>query len=314
MNFNHFTFPGSDKKLDESFDLQIYKKDMGLNKKRVIPRFVNSKNYASSFGKQWNKFHKTQLDSYTNQPISLNRLKIAYGKDLRSLKGLKVLEAGCGSGRFTEILLDHGAELYSFDYSNAVDANYDNNMPNENLTIFQADIRKIPFPSEFFDVVICIGVLQHTPSTKESINELNRVAKKNCRIILDHYKFHIGHYFSLYFPIWFVIKNLNPSKQLRATDFLTKIFFPLHWHFRKSNLAQFILRRISPICFYYGQFNLTKKQLYEFSRLDTHDKNTDHYKRHLTYRSFKKIIKAGPYSSFEINSRGNGLECIAIKK
>ena len=28
-----------------------------------IPRFVKSDNYANSFGLQWNKFRKTQLDS-----------------------------------------------------------------------------------------------------------------------------------------------------------------------------------------------------------------------------------------------------------
>jgi ubiquinone/menaquinone biosynthesis C-methylase UbiE len=314
MNFNHFTDPGTNIKLDESSQVMTNLKKVRDNTVKSIPRFVESDNYAKSFGSQWNKFKKTQLDSHTKKPLSQNRLRTAYGKSLNNLNGLKVLEAGCGSGRFTEILLKHGAELYSFDYSNAVDANYDNNMPNNNLTLFQADIRKIPFSAEFFDVVICLGVLQHTPSTQESIKELNRVTKKNGRIVVDHYKFHFGHYLSLYFPTWFIIKNLPSEKQLQVTDFLTKIFFPLHWFLRNSKFMQLLLRRISPICFYYGQFDLSKDQHYEFSRLDTHDKNTDQYKRHLTLKGFHKMMKEGPYSSFEINSRGNGLECIAIKK
>ena len=78
-------------------------------------------------------------------------------------------------------------------------------------------------------------------------------------------------------------------------------------------MAQFLLRRISPISFYYGIFALDKQQHYELSRLDTHDKNTDHFKRHLTERGLNRIIARFNFEIYEINHRGNGLECIAIK-
>ena len=39
-----------------------------------IPRFVNSDEYASSFGLQWNFFRRTQLDSFTGLSISRDRL------------------------------------------------------------------------------------------------------------------------------------------------------------------------------------------------------------------------------------------------
>jgi hypothetical protein len=78
-------------------------------------------------------------------------------------------------------------------------------------------------------------------------------------------------------------------------------------------LAQFLLRRISPISFYYGIFDLTKQQHYEFSKLDTHDKNTDRYKRHLTEWRLNRIIAEFKFQTYKIRHRGNGLECIAIK-
>ena len=40
-----------------------------------IPRFIDSSNYAKSFGLQWKKFSKTQLDSYTKTNISKKRLE-----------------------------------------------------------------------------------------------------------------------------------------------------------------------------------------------------------------------------------------------
>jgi len=278
-----------------------------------IPRFVSSENYAAAFGLQWKIFRQTDLDSYTKKSFSKNRLEIALGQPLETIKGLKILEAGSGAGRFTEVLLNYGAQVYSFDISDAVEANYRNNMPHQNLTLFQGDIMDIHFQDGFFDISLCLGVLQHTPDSVESIRELTRVLKKGGKLVIDHYKFHPGHYLSLYLFYWFIIKRLKSQNQLKVTDFLTKIFFPVHWYFKDSSSIQFLLRRISPIAFYYGMFDLTKQQHYELSRLDTHDKNTDQYKRHLTERGLNKLIARFKFQKYEINQRGNGLECIAIK-
>lgn len=280
---------------------------------KSIPRFVDDKNYAISFGKQWNTFQQTQLDSFTGSPISLNRLETALQTSIQDLNGIKVLEAGSGAGRFTEILARSNSEIYTFDISNAIEANWKNNNKFNNLTFFQANIEDIPFKDNFFDLIICLGVIQHTPSSEKTIKELHRVVKPNGRIVFDHYKKHIGHYFSLYIPIWHIIKRLPKDLQLKTTNFLTKIFFPIHWAFRNSNLMQFLLRRISPISFYYGQFDLSKEMHFEFSKLDTHDKNTDVYKHHLSEKDLVLILKSIGITKFEISHRGNGLECIVIK-
>ena len=82
------------------------------------------------------------------------------------------MEAGSGAGRFTEVLLQTGAEVFSFDYSNAVEANLSNNGEKLNLHLFQGDILNIPFPEEYFDKVICLGVLQHTPDPEKAFISL----------------------------------------------------------------------------------------------------------------------------------------------
>src|SRR5688572_9064622 len=46
---------------------------------RFIPRFVPAENYASSFGFQWNKFRRTQLDSHTGLPLSRERFYFSSG-------------------------------------------------------------------------------------------------------------------------------------------------------------------------------------------------------------------------------------------
>lgn len=310
MDLKNFVCPQNKEKLLLSKNELISKSKKKYKLINDIPRFVDSKNFASPFGIQWNVFHKTQLDSYTGTTITEDRLREALGMPLKSIKGLKILEAGSGAGRFTEILLKYGAAVYSFDVSNAVEANALNNK-NINLTIFQASIAAIPFEENFFDAAVCLGVMQHTENSKESILEISRVVKKNGLIAFDHYKKHLGHFFSMYLIYWFIIKNLPIRYQLKITNTLTRIFFPLHWYFRKYNLIQFLLRRISPISFYYGMFPLSKQQHYEFSLLDTHDKNTDHYKRHLSLRGMHKLLKATKIKSYKITNGGTGLLCIA---
>jgi len=90
-----------------------------------IPRFFNLKNYAESFGLQWNKFRQKQLDSFTHTHISRDRLARLLGGDISIVKDKTILECCCGAGRFTEILLSEGAGVFAIDISSAVEANYE---------------------------------------------------------------------------------------------------------------------------------------------------------------------------------------------
>ena len=152
-----------------------------------IPRFVPCNNYADSFGLQWNTYKQTQLDSYTKTTISQDRLKRILGGSFELLPGKDVLEAGCGAGRFTEILLHNGANVFSVDLSSAVEANYDNCKSYQNYFICQADITNLPFTPETFDLVICIGVIQHTPNPEKTIEALSSYVKPGGVLVIDHY-------------------------------------------------------------------------------------------------------------------------------
>src|SRR5688572_33426799 len=111
---------------------------------RGVPRFVSSDDYAAAFGWQWTHFRKSQLDSHTGTRISRDRLTRCLGGSLSIVRGKTVLEAGCGAGRFTEILLDAGARVFAADLSAAVEANYDNCGRTPDYFVCQADIRGLP--------------------------------------------------------------------------------------------------------------------------------------------------------------------------
>jgi SAM-dependent methyltransferase len=88
------------------------------------------------------------------------------------------------------VILDRtSANLYSLDYSNAVEANLANNGEARagRLHLVQASIYDMPFPDGSFDKVFCMGVLQHTPSFEDSVRALVRKAKHGGEIVVDFY-------------------------------------------------------------------------------------------------------------------------------
>ena len=159
--------------------------------KNNIPRFCSEDNYSESFGYQWNKFHNIQLDSFCDIDLSHNRFWAETNWDPKSLDNLNVLEVGSGAGRFSEVFLNSTkCNLYSIDYSNAVEANLRNNHKfNSRLILSQASIYEIPFKDNSFDKVFCFGVLQHTPSFRKSISALVSKVKKNGEIVVDFYPY-----------------------------------------------------------------------------------------------------------------------------
>ena len=154
---------------------------------RGIPRFVPATTYASGFGYQWQRYPKTELDSYTGQHHSRERLERCLGGPVRTLKGKVVLECGAGAGRFTELLVDECEALVSLDLSSAVEANLRNCSGRKPYLLLQADINQSPIPAGTFDVVVCLGVIQHTPSPEQTIASLAQHLKPNGLLVIDHY-------------------------------------------------------------------------------------------------------------------------------
>ena len=284
-----------------------------------IPRFVPENNYANAFGEQWNRFPKIQLDSYNGQNLSETRLARCMRGHLADLKGKMVLEVGSGAGRFTEILLKHGAIVHSLDYSIAVDANRLNNGQHENLTLVQADIRRIPFPKASYDYVVCLGVIQHTPNSEESINCLWEMVKPGGHLVIDHYRWNLG--LILPPPIggaeslyrWLILK-LPMKFRFKAVKSITDFWFPVHWLFRKYSLIQRILVRLSPVHFYYPQFEFPDRQTYyELALLDTYDGTTDFYKHYRNESQIEKFLEKIGAKDIEITVGGNGIEAFCRK-
>jgi len=156
-----------------------------------VARIADLENYTESFGVQWNRFDKTQLDSERDGlALSYNRFFAETGWCPNDLAGKDILEVGSGAGRFSRVVLEHTrAELYSVDYSDAVSANFNNNGPiaPDRFQLFQASIYEMPFPDDSFDKVFCFGVLQHTPDFESSVRALISKTKPDGEVVVDFY-------------------------------------------------------------------------------------------------------------------------------
>lgn len=138
-----------------------------------VPRFVASERYAGSFGVEWNRHPRTQLDRANGTSISRARFTRVCGRPPEALAGRRVLEAGCGMGRFLDVVAGGGAETWGADLSLAVNPAYENTRDRPSCQVVQADLHELPFGADF-DFIYSIGVLHHTPDAEAAFVSLTR--------------------------------------------------------------------------------------------------------------------------------------------
>lgn len=195
---------------------------------RGIPRFVPQDHYTQAFGYQWLQHAKTQYDSFTGMPVSENRIRIET-KWPAETPGEKILEIGSGSGRFTEQLLKKKAFIASFDASVAVEANYASHGNNPSVLIVQADIYTLPFKDGYFDKLVCIGVLQHTPNPKESIAAIVKKVRSGGHCVMDIYRRHAWyrHMWNTRFWARPFVRGMQPERLYALCSRYINLMWPL---------------------------------------------------------------------------------------
>ncbi|HEY2971166.1 MAG TPA: class I SAM-dependent methyltransferase [Pyrinomonadaceae bacterium] len=280
-----------------------------------IPRFVSSENYASAFGIQWNAFKKTLLDSYNGTTIFRDRLTGCLGGSLDVVRGKRVLEVGCGAGPFTEVLLSAGAFVFASDLSNAVEANQENCGQSSSYFVCQADLRHLPVQPAAFDVVLCLGVVQHTPDPEATIAALAGYVKPGGLLVIDHYGPHYPYPISrrILRPLLLLLPSAFST---RVTLFLARALLRLHkltWNQRRGvwRLRRF-LQNHSPLVDHFDDFpQLGTELLGEWSVVNTHDTLTDRYKHLRSVEEIANCLAACGLIEIEAYYGGNGVEARA---
>ncbi len=271
-----------------------------------IPRFVGDDNYARGFGFQWHVHRKTQIDKFNGTSISRDRFYACTGWAREELSGLSIIEAGCGAGRFTEIMLDAGLEVFSVDYSNAVDACHENHGSHPNLHLIQGDICRLPFAAESFDRVFCFGVLQHTPDVRRSFDSLARMVKAGGKIAVDVYPKTIKA--MLHYPRYLlrpIAKRLAPSVLYRIVKRAVPILFPISMGLKRIPLFGRYLFPLIPIANYWRDLPLNRDELREWSVIDTFDWLGSWYDQPQTASTLRSWLEEGRLVDCQVEKVGS---------
>ena len=274
-----------------------------------IARFVESDNYAQAFGLQWKSFAKIQLDSYNKSHISLERLERCLGCKVEDIKNKTLLEVGCGAGRFTEHLVRGGANVHSVDLSIAVEVNKINAGDAPNHVVAQANVYALPFAMQSFDVVMCLGVIQHTPDPEKTIDALWSMVKPGGMLVIDHYTFDWMYYLKPILIYRAFLRRMQPERSKKIVESIVRFFFPLHWKYRNSKLMTLLLNRISPCYVYIKTFpEMDYDFHFELTRLDTYDGLTDYYKHLRSEKQIEEKLKSLGAKNIKVWKGGNGVE------
>jgi SAM-dependent methyltransferase len=206
-----------------------------------VLRLVDSEHYSGSFGYQWNRFARTQLDSANHTTRSRDAFLEKTGWTLDQLRGKRVLDAGCGMGRFAEICAEAGADVHAVDLSSAVDAAAENLRPRTNVTVYQADLMRLPFPPGSFDFVYSIGVLHHTPDTRRAFMSLVPLVRPGGQIAIWVYEARLRLSMAGA-EVWRLVTSRLPQRTLLG---LCRAAVPFY-HVHRLPVVGFVTRRVLP--------------------------------------------------------------------
>jgi ubiquinone/menaquinone biosynthesis C-methylase UbiE len=97
----------------------------------------------------------------------------------------KLLDLGCGQGHFTNSIKKHfpNCEVFGLDYSiSAIDYAHSNF---ENIDFVVADAYHLPYPPDFFDVIVLNNIWEHVFDPLNLLKSISRVLKTSGQLIIS---------------------------------------------------------------------------------------------------------------------------------
>jgi SAM-dependent methyltransferase len=274
-----------------------------------IPRYVETVDYADTFGAQWQRYRRVQLDSETGKSISRDRLFRGTRWTPEELEGELVLEVGCGAGRFTEVLLAAGARVVAVDATTAVDACRETCGDHPRLSLVQADLFRLPFRPASFDRVFCYGVLQHTPDPERAFRTIVEFVRPGGLIAADVYRHQefVDRWTAK--RIWRPLTTRMPPGLLRRIiEWYIPRWLPIDNKLKSvPGLGRFLVA-VVPCWNPRGLLELTWEEEVAWTTLDTFDALAPKYDRPQSLEDVRAWCERLDLEDVDVHYGGNGIE------
>jgi SAM-dependent methyltransferase len=171
-----------------------------------------------SFGEEWKAFHGFSEEDIKR--IGDQYFDIVTPQMLND--SMKVVDIGCGSGRFIKYLKGRYAHITGVDPSQAVFAASELIGKEEQVELVQASTDNIPFADGHFDFGYSVGVLHHIPDTKKALNDsIKKIRSGGYFLVYLYYNLDNKPY---YFKIIFYLSNLIRIVVSKMPSWLKKGF------------------------------------------------------------------------------------------
>jgi 2-polyprenyl-6-hydroxyphenyl methylase/3-demethylubiquinone-9 3-methyltransferase len=124
-----------------------------------------------------------QFDARMNRYEVSKRLRLVFEEALRDedLAGRELLDAGCGTGLFSQVAEERGAIVTSVDVGESLLAEVAKKSHSRRIV---GSVMDLPFPDRSFDVVICTEVIEHTVDPRRGVTEVARVLRPGGTLVL----------------------------------------------------------------------------------------------------------------------------------
>jgi ubiquinone/menaquinone biosynthesis C-methylase UbiE len=131
------------------------------------------------------------------------------------VRGVEVLEAGCGTGLILKELATLATRAEGVDISEGMLEK----ARERGLTVHKASVTDLPFKDGSFDTVVSFKVLAHVPDLPKAIEEMARVTRPGGHLVLEFYNKASWRY---------LVKRLKPAQKVADGTFDTEVHTAYH--------------------------------------------------------------------------------------
>jgi len=153
---------------------------------------------GSSYGFVWKGFWRGMFDRKNVFGLSFEDAGSYFlgslGLEKSDLKNLKVLDAGTGSGRIPFAIAGWGCDVYAVDVHESLPVIAEQFTQWPRVRFIQADLMKLPFKDQVFDIVWSSGVLMITADPRGAFQTLVKRVKPGGRLFVSLYSKDFHHY------------------------------------------------------------------------------------------------------------------------